>query len=86
MKLNNETVAEMIYSAAYERFNKAHKAWSKDAKMMQVMTDDYLDLIKIAHLVDSDELNKATKAMFNLDTEVRDDIPEKAYNWLMENR
>lgn len=86
MKLNNETAAEKIYDAALKRFNNAHEIWLGDVHMMQVQTDDYLDLIKVANLVNNEQLGEAAKAMFILDTEVRDTIPDDVFNWVVNSR
>lgn len=86
MKLNNETAAKKIYDAALKRFNIAHQIFLGDVHMMNVYTDDYLDLIKVANLVNNEQLGEAAKAMFILDTAVRDTIPDEVFNWVVDNR
>ena len=82
-----ETAARKVWEAAGNRFNNAHKTWALegDVKMMEIQTKDYLDILKIADLINSDEIKKAARKVMDLDTEVRDDIPDDVYNWLMEN-
>jgi len=84
--MNIETAARKVWKAAGNRFNEAHKNWEGDSKMMLIQTKDYLDIIEIADLINSEEIKKAARKVMDLDTEVRDDIPSDVFNWLMDNR
>ena len=82
MKLNDETAAKKVYDAAIKRFNRAHELWLGDVNMLTVHTKDYLDLIKIANLINANQLTKAMKQIDNLDTEVRDEIPQDVWDYI----
>jgi len=57
------------------------EAFSDDAKMLKVGKNDYDDLISIAGMIENDEdKKKIGKAMWKLDTAVRDVIPDSVYN------
>lgn len=81
MKLNDETAAGKVYDVALKRFNEAHKLWFGDVEMLKVQTTDYLDLIKIANLINNGDTTKAMKQIYNLDTEVRDYIPQDVWDY-----
>jgi hypothetical protein len=81
MKLNNETAAGKVYDVAIKRFNKAHELWLGDVEMLTLQSKDYLDLVKIANLINAGEKAKAMKQIYNLDTEVRDYIPQDVWNY-----
>jgi hypothetical protein len=62
-------------------------AWNKesfpnDAKMLECGEKDYADLMSIALMIESDEFNNKAigKAINNLDTFVRDYIPDNIYD------
>jgi hypothetical protein len=81
MKLNDETAAGKVYDAAIKRFNRAHELWLGDVDMLNVHAKDYLDIIKVANLINAGERAKAMKKMYDLDTEVRDEIPNDVWNY-----
>ena len=81
MKINDETAAQKVYDVAIARFNKAHKLWLGDVDMLNVQTKDYLDIIKIANLINNGDKVKAMKQIYNLDTEVRDYIPQDVWDY-----
>lgn len=85
-KLNCETAADKLYEVAIKRFTDSHYLWLGDVQMMKTQSNDYLDLIKIANLVNGNDISRAAKAMFALDTEVRDYIPSNVFNWIADNR
>jgi hypothetical protein len=80
MKLTNETASQKVYDAAIARFTKAHDLWNGDIEMLTMHTKDYLDLVKIANLIDDDQMVKAMSKMYKLDTEVRDAIPQDVWD------
>lgn len=80
-KLTDETAAQKVYEVALGRFTDAHYQWLGDAEMMKVQGSDYLDLIKIANLINNGDTVKAMKKMQDLDTEVRDYIPDDVWNY-----
>jgi hypothetical protein len=49
--------------------------------MLTLQSKDYLDLVKIANLINAGEKAKAMKQIYNLDTEVRDYIPQDVWNY-----
>lgn len=81
MKLNDETAAKKVYDAAIKRFNRAHELWFGDVNMLTLHTKDYLDIIKIANLINNGDTIKAMKQIYNLDTEVRDEIPQDVWDY-----
>ena len=81
MKLTDETASAKVYDVAINRFNRCHKLWLGDVAMMKVQTSDYLDLLKIANLIHAGDLIKAMKQIYDLDTEVRDEIPDDVWNY-----
>ena len=81
MKLTDETASRKVYDVAINRFNRCHKLWLGDVGMMKVQSNDYLDLLKIANLINAGDLIKAMKQIYDLDTEVRDEIPDDVWNY-----
>ena len=49
--------------------------------MLKVQTSDYLDLVKIANLINNGQTLKAMKKIHDLDTEVRDEIPQDVWDY-----
>lgn len=57
------------------------KAFSDDAKMISVGKRDHEDLISIAGMIENEEdSTRIARAMWKLDTAVRDVIPDSVYN------
>lgn len=80
-KLTDETAASKLFDAALARFTNAHKNFAGDIGMMKVQGSDYLDLTAIANLIKDGETSRAMKKMYDLDTEVRDDIPQDVWDY-----
>jgi|LakMenEpi03Aug12_release.lakeMendotaPanAssembly.Ray.scaffolds.fasta_scaffold2875923_2 hypothetical protein len=67
----------------YLAYNKKH--FSDDREMMECIYKDYEDLISIAKSMGLNESKSAiSKAMWSLDTAVRDVIPDKVYSYYYE--
>lgn len=81
MNLTNETASQKVYDAAIARFTKAHNLWNGDIQMLTMHTKDYLDLVKIANLIDAGDTVKAMIRIHKLDTELRDEIPNDVWNF-----
>lgn len=86
MKLNYETAARKVHDAAIKRFNRAHELWIGDLNMLTVHTKDYLDIVKIGDLINAAQPTKAMKQIYDLDTEVRDEIPQDVWDWLVKQK
>lgn len=80
-KLTDETAAGKVYDAAIKRFNRSHELFLGDVEMLKVQTSDYLDLVKIANLINAGEILTAMKKIYHLDTEVRDEIPQDVWDY-----
>ena len=80
-KLTDETAAQKVYEVAIKRFTDSHYIWLGDVEMMKTQSGDYLDLIKIANLINNGDTIKAMKKMYDLDTEVRDYIPDDVWHY-----
>jgi hypothetical protein len=67
--------------AAADKYLAWHdKAFSDDPKMVAVGQKDHQDLMSIAGMIENDEGKRSiARAMWRLDTAVRDVIPDKAY-------
>jgi hypothetical protein len=67
----------------YLAFNRKH--FFEDEEMMECIYNDYEDLISIAKSIGNNESKSAiSKAMWSLDTAVRDVIPDKVYSYYYE--
>lgn len=66
---------------AADKYNEWHKsAFANDAEMLKSGKNDYEDLLSIAGMIENnEEAKKIAKAMWELDTAVRDVIPDSAY-------
>ena len=81
MKLNHPNALKLKEAAnKYLAWN--NKSFPNDAKMIQVGEKDHEDLISIALLIEQDEFNNKAigKAIRNLDTFIRDYIPDNIYD------
>ena len=77
--MKNE-LAKKLVAAAEKYLAWNDKAFSDDAKMISVGKRDYEDLISIAGMIENDEdSTRIARAMWKLDTAVRDVIPDKVY-------
>jgi hypothetical protein len=74
--------AIQLKEAADKYLAWSNKGWAGDAKMLAVGESDYEDLISIALLIEQDEFNNKAigKAIRNLDTFIRDSIPQNIYD------
>ena len=81
MKLNHPNALK-LKKVADEYLDWNNKSFPNDAKMIQVGEKDHEDLISIALLIEQDEFNNKAigKAIINLDTCVRDYIPQNIYD------
>ena len=74
--MKNELAKKLV--AAADKYRAVERKYEGAEKMVQ---SDYEDLISIAGMIENNESNKSiAKAMWNLDTAVRDVIPDKVYN------
>ncbi len=74
--MKNELAKKLV--AAADKYRAVERKYEGAEKMVQ---SDYEDLISIAGMIENDESKKSiAKAMWNLDTLVRDVIPDKVYN------
>ena len=79
-KLTNRN-AKALAVAALKWLNDHHNTWPTDREMLKAGTSDYLDLMEIVNMIEALAEKKAiAKAMWALDTNVRDQIPNKVYN------
>ena len=73
--------AKALAKAALKWLNGHHNMWPTDQAMLKVGTSDYFDLMEIVNMIEAGAEKKAiAKAMWALDTIVRDQIPSKIYN------
>lgn len=78
--MKNELAIKLV-AAADKYLSWNTKAFSDDAKMISVGKRDYDDLISVAGMIENNESKKSiARAMWNLDTAVRDVIPDSVYN------
>lgn len=78
--MKNELAIKLV-AAADKYLSWNTKAFSDDAKMISVGKRDYDDLISVAGMIENGEdEKKIAKAMWRLDTAVRDVIPDSVYN------
>jgi len=74
--MKNELAKKLV--AAADKYRAVERKYEGAEKMVQ---SDYEDLISIAGMIENNESKKSiAKAMWNLDTLVRDVIPDKVYN------
>lgn len=74
--MKNELAKKLV--AAADKYRAVERNYEGAEKMVQ---SDYEDLISIAGMIENNESKKSiAKAMWNLDTLVRDVIPDKVYN------
>jgi len=74
--MKNELAKKLV--AAADKYRAVERKYEGAEKMVQ---SDYEDLISIAGMIENNESKKSiAKAMWNLDTAVRDVIPDKVYN------
>lgn len=73
---------EAIRNAANKHHAQGIKSFKDDAEMRQVYKNDRADLHKLAKHVESGNLKKAYEHMSNLDTLVRDVVPDHSYNFI----
>ena len=77
--MQNEYAIKLTEAAnKYLAYNKKH--FSGDKEMVTCVVSDYEDLMSIVARIEMDEdRNKIAKAMWDVDTAVRDVIPNKVY-------
>lgn len=74
--MKNELAKKLV--AAADKYRAVERNYEGAEKMVQ---SDYEDLISIAGMIENNESKKSiSRAMWNLDTAVRDVIPDKVYN------
>ena len=74
--MKNELAKKLV--AAADKYRAVERNYEGAEKMVQ---SDYEDLISIAGMIENNESKKSiSRAMWNLDTVVRDVIPDKVYN------
>jgi hypothetical protein len=74
--MKNELAKKLV--AAADKYRAVERNYEGAEKMVQ---SDYEDLISIAGMIENNESKKSiARAMWNLDTAVRDVIPDKVYN------
>ena len=84
-KLTNEH-ALLVAQCAFKWLEHSHKNWPDDKDMLKAGTSDYLDLMGIAIKIEQGApKQKIAKEMWNLDTIVRDQIPNSVYNFYTNN-
>ena len=73
-------LALKVKAAAEKRLAWVKATWPTDKEMLKGGQKDYEDLMSIAEMFESNVDPKIIgKAMWRLDTAVRDDIPDEAY-------
>ena len=74
--MKNELAIKLV--AAADKYRAVERNYEGAAEVVQ---SDYEDLISIASMIENNESKKSiSNAMWNLDTLVRDVIPDKVYN------
>ena len=74
--MKNELAKKLV--AAADKYRAVERKYEGAEKMVQ---SDYEDLISIAGMIENNESKKSiANAMWNLDTLVRDVIPDDVYN------
>jgi hypothetical protein len=81
MKLTNPNALK-LKETADKYLAWSNKGWSGDAKMLAVGEKDHEDLMSIALLIEQDEFNNKAigNAIRNLDTFIRESIPQNIYD------
>ena len=81
MKLNHPNAIKLV-EVADEYLAWNNKSFPNDAKMLECGEKDYENFISIALMIEQDEFNNKAigKAIRNLDTFVRDYIPQNIYD------
>ena len=81
MNLNHPSAIKLHKIATKYRSN-LYKRFKNDKDMLKVAEQDYIDLMSIAIMIEENEFNNKAiaRAIGNLDTIVRDTIPDNIYN------
>lgn len=76
-----------VKAVAEKRLAWVKKSWPTDKDMLKGGQQDYEDLMSIAQMFENNEKPEAIgRAMWRLDTAVRDDIPDDVYYFRDVNR
>jgi hypothetical protein len=80
MSLNHPNAIKLRNVATKYRSN-LYKQFKSDKNMLKVAEQDYIDLMSIAIMIEENEFNNKAiaRAIGNLDTIVRDTIPDNIY-------
>ena len=74
-------LASILKDAADKNLARYSKAAKDDPQLDRVVKSDYEDLISIVGMIENGEDKKTVaRAMWNLDTAVRDVIPDSVYD------
>ena len=72
--------AILLNDAAVKTLEWHKRSWPNDKQMLKCGKSDHDALIKVAKMVESNEdKNKIARAMWSLDTAVRELIPDEVY-------
>lgn len=73
--------ATQLAQAAKDNLEWSNKSFADDPHMIEVGKNDYSDLMNIVRKIeDGDDKSSIARAMWRLDTIVRDVIPDSVYN------
>lgn len=90
----NSTDSQLVANAAINWLLKGHQSFANDSEMIKAYAQDYTDLMVIAHQVEDYDVDypnmepaeskllhkRIVEMMWDLDTIVRDQIPNIVYN------
>lgn len=80
-ELKNEH-AQQVAARAFKWVTHSHNTWQDDLGMLKSGATDYLDLMEIAIMIESNQPKKnIARKMWDLDTVVRDEIPNQVYDF-----
>lgn len=75
-------MAKAVRRATKRYHKKSMRMFSGDHDLEKMVYHDCIDLRNIAKLINSGSIVKAARAVYDLDTAVRDEVPVQTYNYL----
>ena len=82
MKMNKISAARMVKDAAQDRIDFARNEFPDDDNSLELATEDAKALNKIADMILHADYEMAYNSIEDLDTAVRDEIPQLVYAFL----
>jgi hypothetical protein len=82
MKMNKISAARLLRQVAKDRVDFARNEFPDDASSLELAQSDFRDLNRIASMIEYADYNMAYNKIGDLDTAVRDEIPQLVYAFL----